>query len=94
VRRLAHFTRLEFPITGDICREQSPVAEGELVPTLLSEPEDALDAALGLFDTERIAVIRDEARTLIERRRKEGFDMSRAEGKLARIIRHLEDAAA
>ena len=94
VRRLAHFTRLEFPITGDICREQSPVAEGELVPTLLSEPEDAIDAALGLFDTERIAVIRDEARTLIERRRKEGFDMSRAEGKLARIIRHLEDAAA
>jgi hypothetical protein len=94
VKRLAHFTRLEFPITGDICREQSPVGEGELVPTLLSEPDDALDAALGLFDAERIAAIRDEARALIEHCSEEGFDMSLAEGKLARIIKHLEDATA
>lgn len=88
VRRLAHFTRLEFPITGDISRDQSPVAEGDLVPTLLSEPADALDAALGLFDAERITALRDEARTLITARRDEGHDMSRAEENLAVIARH------
>jgi hypothetical protein len=94
VRRLAHFTRLEFPLTGDICREESPVTRSELVPTLLSEPTDALSAALGLFETERVAAIRDEARELIERRRKEGFDMSPAEENLELIERHVENAAA
>lgn len=94
VKRLAHFTRLEYPVTGDICREQSPVVEGELVPTLLSEPADALNAALGLFDTERVAAIRDEARALINQRRKEGHDMSQAEESLALIARHADEAAA
>lgn len=94
VKRLAHFTRLEFPVTGDICREQSPLAEGELVPTLLSESADALNAALGLFDAERVSAIRDEASALIRDRVEEGYDMSGAEQNLAVIIKHIEDAAA
>lgn len=94
IKRLAHFTRLEFPVTGDICREQSPLAEGDLVPTLLSEPADALTAALGLFDAERVGAIRDEARALIRERLEEGNDMSRAEENLALIIKNIEDAAA
>lgn len=94
VRRLAHFTRLEFPLTGDICREQSPLAKGDLVPTLLSEPADALSAALSLFDSGRVSAIRDEARALISERRGEGHDLSRAEENLALIDKHIEDAAA
>lgn len=94
VKRLAHFTRLELPVTGDICRGQSPVAEGELAATLLSEPADALNAALGLFDTGRIAAIRDEARALIDERRQEGYDMTRAEESLAVIARRVDEAAA
>lgn len=90
IKRLAHFTRLEFPVTGDICREQSPLAEGDLVPTLLSEPPDALNAALGLFDAERVGDIRDQARALVEERRAEGHDVSRAEENLALIIKHIE----
>lgn len=92
VRRLAHFTRLEFPLTGDICRQQSPLAEHDLVPTLLSEPADALTAALGLFDAARIADIRDEARTLISRCRNEGHDTSRPEANLDVIIEYLDTA--
>lgn len=94
VKRLAHFTRLEFPLTGDICREQSPIAPAELVATLLSEQAEALTAALGLFDAERLAAIRDEARALIERRREEGFDMASAEENLALIERRIEEDAA
>lgn len=94
VKRLAHFTRLEFPLTGDICREQSPVAPAELVPTLLSEAPPAVTAALGLFDAERVAAIRDEARDLIERRREEGFDMTPAEEMLTVIERHLNNTEA
>lgn len=90
VKRLAHFTRLEFPVTGDICREQSPLADGDLVPTLLSEPPDALNAALGLFDAERVSTIRDEARALIAARRAEGHDLSRAEKSLVLIDKHIE----
>ena len=93
VDRLARFTRLEFRVAGDICRPQSPLAEGELVPTLLSEPADALSAALGLFDAERVAAIRDEARALIESRRHEGHDMRRAEDNLALILRRIDNAA-
>lgn len=94
VNRLAHFTRLEFPVTGDIYREQSPLAEGDLVPPLLSEPAEALNAALGLFEAERVTGIRDEARALIRDRRDEGHDMSHAGENLALIVRHIEDAAA
>lgn len=90
VKRLAHFTRLEFPLTGDICREQSPLADGDLVPTLLSEPPDAVKAALGLFDAERVNSIREEARALISTRRAEGHYMSRAAENLALMDRHLE----
>jgi len=92
--RLAHFTRLEFPLTGDICRRQSPLAEGELVPTLLSEPPEALAAALGLFPVTRLTAIRDDARTLLERRRAEGFHLAAAEDKLVLIVEHLDNTAA
>ena len=91
VNRLAHFTRLEFPLTADICREQTPVADGDLVPTLLSEPSDAVSAALSLFDADRVTSIREEARSLIQRRKEEGFDMSAAEDNLAAIVRHIEE---
>jgi len=92
--RLAHFTRLEFPVTGDICRRESPLAEGELVPTLLSESPDAVTAALGLFDAERLAGIRNDAGALIKRRRDEGYDMEEPEEILALIDKHIEDTAA
>lgn len=92
--RLAHFTRLEFPVTGDICRRQSPLAEGELVPTLLSEAPDALAAALGLFHAERLALIRDDARALIAQRREEGFELPAADDNLALIVEHVDNAAA
>ncbi|HSH41832.1 MAG TPA: hypothetical protein VK973_06880 [Arenicellales bacterium] len=91
VRRLAHFTRLEFPVTGDVCREQSPLAEGELVPTLLSEPPEAAKAALALFDAERIDAILDEARALIARCRDEGADTTQAEEVAAVIASFAEN---
>lgn len=94
VRRLAHFTRLEFPITGDLCRPQSPIPEAEIVPTILSEPPEALNAALGLYDAERVAGIREEAQALIRQRRDEGYDMAQVERKLALIDKYIEDAAA
>lgn len=94
VKRLAHFTRLEFPLTGDLCRPQSPVEDGEVAPTLLSEAPEAVSAALNLFDDQRVVSIQEQARSLIERRREEGFDVSGAEESLALIDRRIEEAAA
>lgn len=94
VKRLAHFTRLEFPLTGDLCREQSPVTAEEIVPTLLSEPAEAVTAALGLFDAARVASILEDARNLVERRRQEGFDITSAEKALAAIEQRAADTAA
>lgn len=93
VRRLAHFTALEFPLTGDICRAQSPIAGPELVPTLLSEPGEAVEAALGLFDRPRITAIRNEAERLIAQRRAQGHQLAAAGAVLATIEHRLAASA-
>lgn len=93
VERLAHFTRLEFSVTGDLCRDRSPVTDCDLVPTLLSEPVEAMNAALGLFGAERVAMIRERAEALVRQRAQEGFDMRLAEAKLAVIDKHLDGGA-
>jgi len=94
VQRLARFTRLEFALTGDLCREQSPIREEELAATLLSEPPDAVAAALNLFDHDKVTALRRRAADLVARGRQEGFDVSRAESSLAAMAKHLQEAAA
>ena len=50
VARAAHFELLETPLVADLLHPLSTIAADELAPSLLSEDEQGLAAALQLFD--------------------------------------------
>ncbi len=55
--REAHFTLQETPLVAALTHAESPVAETELVPSLLSEDDAGLERCLSLFDTTQLASI-------------------------------------
>lgn len=61
--RAAHFQLLEQPLIADLIRPDSPIEADELVPTLLSESESAVSAALELFDADQLTLMCQDART-------------------------------
>lgn len=64
--RTTHFQLLAFPLVADLLRPRSPIAQDQLVATLLSESEAALSAAFQLFDKEHQALIVQQAEKLLE----------------------------
>jgi hypothetical protein len=85
IARREHFRLLEYGLIAQLLRPDSPITEPELVPTLLSEPVEALSAAFSLFDPAQRQLIRRQARTLLEARRLEGYELQEAWNSLARI---------
>ena len=65
VARTAHFELLAQPLVADILHPESPIGEDELAATLLSESEEALAAAITLFDDAQLALIRRDANRLV-----------------------------
>lgn len=61
VAREAHFELLSHPLVADLLHPQSTIGASALAPSLLSENEAALDAALGLFDLEQLVELYDDA---------------------------------
>ena len=55
VARAAHFELLATPLVADLLHPQSTIAAEELAPSLLSESEQGLAAALQLFDLEQLS---------------------------------------
>mgnify|MGYP001814871219 FL=1 len=64
--RALHFTLLEQPIVPDLLDPDTLISEDELVPCLLSESKEGLDAALELFDEEQRAQLVAQAEKLVE----------------------------
>jgi hypothetical protein len=64
--RSAHFALLAESLVADLLHPQSPIGEDELVPTLLSESETAVAAALQLFDAEQLLQMVAQAHTLVD----------------------------
>jgi len=87
--REMHFSLLEYPLTGDLLRKDSPIDATELIPTLLSEPTETLRPILTLFAADQLKLIRDEGRKLIEQRKNEGLDLRNAEQRLFEIESYL-----
>ena len=67
IARKRHFTLLENSVIAHLLREDSPIAQNELVPTLLSEDKTSLQAAMSLFDPEQQQTLYNIAKILLER---------------------------
>lgn len=67
VAREMHFALQELPLVAALTHPQSPVAEDELVPSLLSEDDDSLQRCLQLFDESQLAAICHDAEDLLQR---------------------------
>ena len=64
--RTAHFTLLEEPLVADILNPESPLREGELVPTLLGESRETLEIVLELFDEAQLGLLCRDALALLQ----------------------------
>jgi len=65
-------------LIADLMLENSPILENELTPTLLNEEADDLDAALQLFSSEQLDLVCKDAKSLLEKLRKDGHEIPHA----------------
>jgi hypothetical protein len=65
IARRMHFELQEFPFIADLLLPDCPIAEDELVPSLLSEPEETIAAALQIFEQEQLEQIYQDGNTLL-----------------------------
>lgn len=91
--RAAHFELLQHPIVADLLHPESPIAEKELVPTLLSESPDGLQAALELFDNVQLAILCEEAQEMLRRAEKEGKTVQQQRQRLLEMETRLTSGA-
>ncbi len=80
--RQAHYEMLGFHLICDLLRPDSPISREELVPTLLSERTDAVEAAAGFFEKDMLAELVQEGRQLLQRLEAEGHDTRQARTRL------------
>jgi len=66
--RKLHFELQELPLVAALTHPHSPIAEDELIPSLLSEPSETLTRTLQLFDENQIAAILSGAQALLQQR--------------------------
>lgn len=64
--RAAHFGLLEQPLVADLLHPESAIKEDELIPTLLTESEAAVAAALNLFDPDQLSLLIGQAHELMD----------------------------
>lgn len=88
--RQQHFCLLEYPLISDLMRPDTPITQDELIPTLLQADEDELEAVMWMFEPEQLQEIREEAQTLLARRREQGYELADAWENLQALIEHIE----
>ncbi len=91
--RNAHYALLQFPIVADLLHPESLILEHDLAPTLLSENEQGLQAAMELFDSAQLQIICEDASELLHRLEVEGGVPDRARQRLTEIGTRLTEGA-
>jgi len=75
VAREIHFSLLEHPIIAHLLHPESPIKEEEIVPTLLTEEEVSLRAAMSLFSPEQQKILCNAAEQLLTHLKSNGYDL-------------------
>lgn len=88
--RTLHFSLLEQPLVADLLHPESLIGSSELVPTLLSEHEDAVASALELFDAQQLTVIHAQAAQLLGARDLERSRTIEARARLRQVVERLQ----
>jgi len=83
--RQTNYGLLHYPLVADLMLPDAPVGEDELVPALLSEDADAVEAALWLFDTPQLEKLGREARELLSALEEQGQRPPQAWARLEQI---------
>lgn len=85
-----HLQMCQHVIVSDILNPDEVIAENELLPSLLGESEDALQAALALFPPERVQAIAEEGKALLGQIEAAGHSLPLAWQRLGQIERWLK----
>jgi len=83
--RNTHYQLLALPLVADLLRPRSPIAQDQLIATLLSESEEALNAAFQLFDHDHQKLIVQQATQLLEAKTKEQDTLPLAQQRLEQM---------
>jgi hypothetical protein len=83
--RQTHYQLLQSPLVADLLSAQSPIAEEQLVPTLLSESEQALEAAFYLFDEQQQTEILQQSQALLNQKMKQDYTLPEAWKRLEQM---------
>ena len=76
--RTTHYQLLQIPLLVDLLRPKSPILENDLVPSLLTESEEALKAAFYLFDKKQQGELCLKAVDLLDKKLQEEQDIPEA----------------
>jgi hypothetical protein len=86
--RQQHYRLLEYPLVADLLRPDTPIESDELIPTLLLASHDELEAVMWMFEAEQLQQICDEAESLLQQRKAEGFALAEAWDQLRFMREH------
>ena len=76
----------------DLLLPDSPISEAELLPTLLGETHDAVQATLPLFDPEQLRLLYETGKNLLEHLKNNGHDLPLAWANLELFEHSLLEA--
>ncbi len=87
---LLHFRLCDHLIVSDILNPDEVIRDEEQIPTLLNETEEELKAALALFPPERIALLVEEGKLLLQNIEAEGHSLPAAWQRLGQMENWLK----
>jgi hypothetical protein len=86
-----HLHLCEYLIVSDILNPDEIISDAEFIPALLTEADDALQAALALFPPERIAQMIAQGQALLQQAEAEGHSLPLAWQNLAQMQAWLQN---